>query len=67
MSQQRKDIPWSEVRQLIKDKIINEQQFRNWLMQKDAGVSPKEILELIVNHVYHSMEEHLYAPVHLRF
>lgn len=57
---------WLEVRQFVKDQNISEQQFRDWLIEKDAGESPKEILELIVNHVYHSTEEHLYAPPHLR-
>ena len=56
---------WLEVRQFVKDQNISEQQFRDWLIEKDAGESPKEILELIVNHVYHSTEEHLYAPPHL--
>ena len=63
---ERRDMSWSEVRQFVKDQNISEQQFRDWLIEKDAGESPKEILELIVNHVYHSTEEHLYAPLHLR-
>ena len=63
---ERRDMSWLEIRQFVKDQNISEQQFRNWLIEKDAGESPKEILELIVNHVYHSTEEHLYAPPHLR-
>lgn len=63
---ERRDMSWLEVRQFVKDQNISEQQFRDWLIEKDAGESPKEILELIVNHVYHSTEEHLYAPPHLR-
>ena len=59
-------ITWSEVRQFVKDRNISEQQFRDYLIKKDKGASPKEILELIINHVYHSSEEHLYAPLHLR-
>ena len=58
-------ITWAEVRQLVKDRNISEQQFRDWLLEKDEGASPKEILELIVNHVYHSAEEHLYASPYL--
>lgn len=63
---ERRDMSWLEVRQFVKDQNISEQQFHDWLIEKDAGESPKEILELIVNHVYHSTEEHLYAPPHLR-
>lgn len=66
MPKERRDMSWSEVRQFVKDRNISEQQFRDWLIEKDGGESPKERLELIVNHVYHSMEEHLYAPLHLR-
>ena len=59
-------ISWSKLRQILKERNINEQKFRNWLIKKDARASPIEILELIINHVYHSTEEHLFAPPHLR-
>lgn len=59
-------ISFTELRKLLKERNISEQQFRDWLIKEDAGSSPKERLELIVNHVYHSTEEHLYAPPHLR-
>lgn len=58
-------ITWAEARQIVREHNISEQQFRNWLIEKDAGSSPKEMLELIVNHMYRSTEEHLYAPPHL--
>ena len=61
-----KSMSWTEARQIIKERNISEEKFREWLIEKDAGASPKETLELIVNHVYHSTEEHLYAPPHLR-
>lgn len=59
-------ISFTELRKLLKERNISEQHFHDWLIKEDAGESPKEILELIVNHVYHSTKEHLYAPPHLR-
>lgn len=63
---ERRDMSWSEVRQFVKDRNISKQKFRSWLIEKDKGASSLEKLELIANHVYHSTEEHLYAPLHLR-
>lgn len=57
---------FKEVRRIVKERNISEQQFLKWLIKEDAGQSPKEILELITNHIYHSSEEHLVAPPHLR-
>lgn len=59
-------ITWAEARQIVKERNINERQFRNWLYTKDAGQSPEELLDLIVQHLYHSTEDVLYAPPHLR-
>lgn len=61
-----KTITWAEVRLIVKERNISEQQFIKWLTEKDAEQSPKELLELITHHIYHSTEEHLYAPSHLR-
>lgn len=59
ISEERRDMSWSEVRQSVKDRNISKQQFRDFLIKKNKGASPKVILELIINHVYHSSEEHL--------
>jgi len=60
------EISWSEIRKAIRERNISETLFHQQLVKLDNGCSPKEILELITYHVYHSTEEHLYAPPHLR-
>ncbi len=59
-------ITWSELRKLLKERNISETKFQQRLIRLDNGRSRKEILNLITYHVYHSIEEHLYAPPHLR-
>lgn len=60
------EISWNELRELLKERNISEAKFHQRLIRLDNGRSPKEILELITHHVYHSTEEHLYVPPHLR-
>ncbi|WP_147348251.1 hypothetical protein [Odoribacter splanchnicus] len=62
----KESLTWSEIRKELKEKGITEKQFHNWLVKADKGESPEEMLQLITNHVFHSTEEHLYAPPHLR-
>lgn len=56
------DFSWTSLREEIKEKGITEKQFYNWLVKADKGESEEEMLQLITNHVFHSTEEHLYAP-----
>ena len=60
----KESFSWSELRKELKEKGITEEQFYNWLVKADKGESSEEILQLITNHVFHSTEEHLYAPPH---
>lgn len=60
------EISWSEIRKAIRERNISETIFHQQLVKLDNRRSPKEILELITHHIYHSTEEHLYAPPHLR-
>ena len=57
---------WAEVRDLVKRNNINEQQFYSYLQKNTRPPIVDEVLRLIVNHVFHSEEEHLFAPPHLR-
>lgn len=64
--EETQDFSWTSLREEIKEKGITEKQFYIWLVKADKGESEKEKLQLITNHVFHSIEEHLYAPPHLR-
>lgn len=57
---------WAEVREFVKKKNIGEQQFYSYLQKNTTPPIVDEELRLIVNHVYHSEEERLIAPPHLR-
>lgn len=59
------EMTFAEVRQIIKERNISEGKFREWLIKNDYVKSYQDLLELIVHHLYHSTEEHLYAPSHL--
>lgn len=65
MTSEVKSMSWTEARRIIKERNISEEQFRNWLIKNDYVKSYQDLLELIVHHLYHSSEEHLYAPPHL--
>lgn len=58
-------ITWAEARQIVNERSISEQQFRDWYKSKDYSESYQNLLELIVHHVYHSTSEKLIAPLHL--
>lgn len=64
-AKERYEMSWTEARRIIKERNISEEKFREWLIRTDYVKSYQNLLELIVNHVYHSTEEHLYAPSHL--
>lgn len=59
-------ISWSELRKQLKEKGVTEQQYYEWLIKNTTPPIVDEVLRLIVNHVYHSDEERLIAPPHLR-
>ena len=58
-------ITWAEARQIVKERNISEQQFRDWYKSKDYSELYQNLLELIVHHVYHSTSEKLIASLHL--
>ena len=58
-------ITWAEARQIVNERNISEQQFRDWYKSKDYSESYQNLLELIVHHIYHSTSEKLIAPLHL--
>lgn len=57
---------WTALRQNLKTNGITEQQYYDWLVKNTTPPIVDEVLRLIVNHVYHSDEERLIAPPHLR-
>lgn len=57
---------WTALRQNLKTNGITEQQYYDWLVKNTKPPIVDEVLRLIVNHVYHSDEERLIAPPHLR-
>lgn len=57
---------WAEVRDLVNRNNISEQQFYSYLQKNTKPPIVDEVLRLIVNHVFHSEEGHLFAPSHLR-
>lgn len=60
------DSSWSDLRKRLKEKGITEQQYYDLLVKNTTPPIVDEILRLIVNHVYHSHEERLIAPLHLQ-
>lgn len=63
--EETQDFTWTSLREEVKKKGITEKQFYDLLVKADKGESEEEMLQLITNHVFHSTEEHLYAPPHL--
>ncbi len=57
---------WTALRHHLKANGITEQQYYDWLLKNTTPPIVDEVLRLIVNHVYHSDEERLIAPPHLR-
>lgn len=57
---------WTALRQHLKTNGITESQYYDWLVKNTTPPVADEVLRLIVNHVYHSDEERLIAPSHLR-
>lgn len=57
---------WTALRHNLKTNGITEQQYYDWLIKNTTPPIMDEILRFIVNHVYHSDEERLIAPPHLR-
>lgn len=57
---------WTALRHHLKTNGITEQQYHDWLVKNTTPPIVDEVLRLIVNHVYHSDEERLIAPPHLR-
>ena len=60
------NVKWSDVREYVRKHGITEQQFYSWLIRNTTPPVVEEVLHLIVNHVYHSEEDYLIAPPHLR-
>lgn len=60
-----KEVSFPEARRFLKEKGITEEQFYKWLVRIDKGESEKESLKFMVDKLYHSSEEHVYAPPHL--
>lgn len=61
-----KRMSFKQMRAFVKENNITEEKFYKAFKKLDNGRSCDEILRLITNHIYHSTEEHLYAPPHLR-
>lgn len=59
-------ISFTEMRKVLRKNGVSERVFYRRLVKLDNGTSPMELLKLITNHLYHSEEEELYAPPHLR-
>lgn len=59
-------ISFTEMRKVLRKNGVSEKVFYRRLVKLDNGTSPTELLKLITNHLYHSEEEELYAPPHLR-
>ena len=57
---------WAALRKKLKGNGITEQQYYDFLHRNTIPPIVDEVLRLIVNHVYHSDEERLIAPPHLR-
>lgn len=57
---------WTDLRKRLKEKGITEQQYYDLLVKNTTPPIVDEVLRLIVNHVYHSHEERLIAPLHLQ-
>lgn len=57
---------WTALRKQLKERGITEQQYYDWLVKNTTPPIVDEVLRLIVNHVYHSDDEHLIAPPHLQ-
>jgi len=57
---------WAALRKKLKENGITEQQYYDFLVKNTTPPIVDEELRLIVNHVYHSEEERLIAPPHLR-
>lgn len=57
---------WTEVRAFVKKNNISEQQFYLYLQKNTTPPVVDEVIRLIVNHVFHSEDERLIAPPHLR-
>lgn len=57
---------WTALRKQLKERGITEHQYYDWLVKNTTPPIVDEVLHLIVNHVYHSDEERLIAPLHLR-
>nr|DAO26850.1 MAG TPA: Transcription termination factor [Bacteriophage sp.] len=60
------DSSWTDLRKRLKEKGITEQQYYDLLVKNTTPPIVDEVLRLIVNHVYHSHEERLIAPLHLQ-
>lgn len=60
------DSSWTDLRKRLKEKGITEQQYYDLLVKNTTPPIVDEVLHLIVNHVYHSDEERLTAPLHLQ-
>ncbi len=60
------DSSFTDLRKRLKEKGITEQQYYDLLVKNTTPPIVDEVLRLIVNHVYHSHEERLIAPLHLQ-
>ncbi len=57
-------ISWTEAREYLQVNKVSEAEFSKWLFQTDRN-APRELLDLIVHHLYHSSSDVLIAPPHL--